>query len=125
MNAAGNKAQPLSAFLGQPAPEAAPTINFIEPLTRKEIQKSPKIFQQLNFVLQFCPAHPSEQDLMARFAQLGIGAGKTFDWDAFSPDIQKAIGQGIADAWADFAALKERAGGARSAPARYSAQGSI
>jgi hypothetical protein len=46
---------------------------------------------------------------MARFAKLGIGAGKAFDWDAFSPEIQTAIGEGIADAWGDFAALKERA----------------
>jgi hypothetical protein len=62
----------------------------------------------LNFVLQFCPTHPSEKELMARFAKLEIGAGKTFDWNAFSPDIQAAIGQGIADAWADFGKLKER-----------------
>jgi hypothetical protein len=106
---AGYKVQPLSAFLGQPAPEAAPAINFIKPLTREEIRKSPEVFQQLNFVLQFCPTHPSEQELMDRFAKLDIGAGKTFDWNALSPDIQAAIGQGIADAWTDFAQLKERA----------------
>jgi len=106
---AGYRAQPLSAFLGRPAPAPAPAIDFIEPLTREEITKSPRVFQQLNFVLQFCPTHPSERELMARFARLGIGAGKTFDWDAFSPDVQAAIGQGIADAWADFAALKARA----------------
>ena len=67
------------------------------------------IFQQLNFVLQFCPTHPSERELMARFARLGIGAGRTFDWDTLSPDIQTAIGQGIADAWAEFAELKKKA----------------
>jgi hypothetical protein len=105
---AGYKVQPLSAFLGEPAPSAAPEITFIEPLTREEIRKSPKIFEQLNFVLQFCPTHPSEQELMDRFAKLDIGAGKTFDWNAFSPEIQAAIGQGIADAWADFGKLKER-----------------
>jgi hypothetical protein len=105
---AGYKVQPLSAFLGKPAPKAAPQIQFIKPLTREEITKSPKVFQQLNFVLQFCPTHPSEKELMARFAKLDIGAGKTFDWNAFSPDIQAAIGQGIADAWADFAQLKKR-----------------
>ena len=105
---AGYKVQPLSAFLGQPAPEPAPAIDFIEPLTREEINKSPKLFQQLNFILQFCPTHPSEKDLMARFAKLDIGAGKTFDWNKFSPEIQAAIGQGIADAWADFAQLKAR-----------------
>jgi len=106
---AGYKAQPLSAFLGQPSPEAAPAIRFIEPLSREELTKSPRIFQQLNFVLQFCPTHPSEQALMERFARLGIGAGKAFDWDRFPPQIQAAIGQGIADAWADFAEVKERA----------------
>jgi hypothetical protein len=105
---AGYKVQPLSAFLGKPAPKAAPQIDFIEPLTRDEINKSPKLFQQLNFILQFCPTHPSEKDRMARFAKLDIGAGKTFDWNKFSPEIQAAIGQGIADAWADFAQLKER-----------------
>jgi hypothetical protein len=105
---AGYKVQPLSAFLGKPAPKAAPQIQFIKPLTREEITKSPKVFQQLNFVLQFCPTHPSEKELMARFAKLDIGAGKTFDWNAFSPDIQAAIGQGMADAWADFGKLKKR-----------------
>ncbi|TGD74872.1 DUF1254 domain-containing protein [Mangrovimicrobium sediminis] len=103
------KVQPLSAYLGQPAPTAAPEIAFIPPLTRDEITKSPAVFQQLNFVLQFCPTHPTEKALMQRFAKLDIGAGKAFDWDAFSPDIQAAIAQGIADAWEDFAQLKQRA----------------
>ena len=85
------EAQPLSAFLGQPAPEAAPKIDFIEPLSKEEIQESPKVFQQLNFVLQFCPTHPSEKELMNRFAKLNIGAGKAFDWDSFSPETQEAM----------------------------------
>jgi len=105
---AGYTVQPLSAFLGKPAPKAAPPIEFIKPLTREEITKSPKIFQQLNFVLQFCPTHPSEEKRMARFAKLDIGAGKDFNWNAFPPEIQAAIGQGIKDAWADFAELKKR-----------------
>jgi hypothetical protein len=102
------KVQTLSAFLGKPAPKAAPAIHFIKPLTREELTKSPKIFQQINFVLQFCPTEPSEQKLMARFAKIDVGAGKTFAWDKFSPQVQAAIGQGIADAWAEFAQLKKR-----------------
>jgi len=102
--------QPLSAFIGQPAPKAAPEINFIDPITRDEIKSSPKVFEQLNFVLQFCPTHSSEKALMARFAKLDIGAGLTFDASKFSPEVQKAIGQGIADAWLDIAALQKRAG---------------
>ena len=61
---AGYQARPLSAFLDQPAPEPAPAIDFIPPLTRDEIRESPKVFEQLNFVLQFCPTHPSEQALV-------------------------------------------------------------
>ena len=105
---AGYTVEPLSAFLGKPAPEAAPTIDFIKPISREEIRESPEIFEQLNFVLQFCPTHPSEEELMERFARLNIGAGKDFAWDSFSPEIQAAIGEGIADAWADFAELKKR-----------------
>ena len=103
------QAQPLSAFLGRPAPKAAPPIDFIKPLTREAIRKSPEIFQQLNFVLQFCPTVPSEQALMARFARIDVGAGKTFAMSKFSPEVQEAIGQGIADAWADFARLMKQA----------------
>lgn len=104
----GYKVQPLSAFSGDLGPKAAPQIDFIAPLSQKELKGSHKIYQQLNFLLQFGPTHPSERELMARFAKLNIGAGKTFDWEGFSPAIQKAIGQGIADAWDAFAQLKER-----------------
>ncbi|TWU27966.1 DUF1254 domain-containing protein [Novipirellula artificiosorum] len=103
------KVEKLSSFLGKPAAGAAPAIDFIEPVSQEEVRESPKVFEQLNFVLQFCPTHPSEVELMKRFARLNIGAGMTFDWDAFSPEIQEAIGQGIADAWADFGELKKKA----------------
>lgn len=103
------KLQTLSSFLDLPAPEAATDIQFIEPLTQDEIKASPKVFEQLNYLLQFCPTHPSEIELMKRFAKLGIGAGKEFKWDSFSPEIQNAIKQGIADSWADFEALKKQA----------------
>src|SRR3979490_3207786 len=76
---AGYKVQPLSAFLGQPAPMAAPAIDFIKPLTPGEQKTSPEFFNILNFVLQFCPTVPSEKDLMARFAKIRVGAARTFD----------------------------------------------
>ena len=104
----GYEVQPLSAFLDEPAPKAAPEINFIEPLSAEEIKTSPEVFEQLNFVLQFCPTHPSEEELMNRFAKLDIGAGKTFDMEAFSPEIQEAIELGITDAWDDFDKFKEK-----------------
>src|SRR5437660_11940289 len=105
---AGYKVQTLSAFLGQPAPKAAPAIDFIKPLTPEEEKTSPRFFNILNFVLQFCPTVPSEEALMARFAKLGVGAGKTFDASKLSPEMKTAIEQGMADAWADLAGLKKQ-----------------
>ena len=105
---AGYKAEPLSAFLGQPAPAAAPAIDFIKPLTPEDEKTSLEFFNILNFVLQFCPTDPSETELMARFARIGVGAGKNFDASKLSPEMKEAIEQGMADAWADFAGLKKQ-----------------
>ncbi|HET6347932.1 MAG TPA: DUF1254 domain-containing protein [Candidatus Krumholzibacteria bacterium] len=95
----GYRIHPLSQFLGQPAPAAAPQIDFIAPLSVDDQKTSPDFFKILNFVLQFCPTDSSETALMTRFAKLHIGAGQTFDMAAFKPDIQQAISDGMKDAW--------------------------
>jgi hypothetical protein len=105
---AGYKAEPLSAFLGQPAPAPAPAVDFIKPLTPDEEKTSLAFFNILNFTLQFGPTDPSETELMARFAKIGVGLGKTFDASTLSPEIKTAIEQGMADAWADFASLLKK-----------------
>jgi hypothetical protein len=105
---AAYKAEPLSKFLGQPAPESAPAIDFITPLTPDEEKTSPEFFNILNFILQFCPTDPSETELMERFAKIGVEPGKTFDASKLSPEMKNAIEQGMADAWADLAALRKR-----------------
>jgi hypothetical protein len=104
---AGYKAQTLSEFLGTAAPKAAPAIDFIQPLTPAEEKTSPQFFNILNFVLQFCPTDPSETELMARFAKLGVGAGKTMDVSKLSPEMKTAIEQGIGEAWAAFGGLEK------------------
>jgi hypothetical protein len=105
---AGYKAQTLSAFLGTAAPKAAPDIDFIRPLTPAEEKSSPQFFNILNFLLQFCPTNPSETELMARFAKIGVGAGKTFDPSKLSPEMTRAIEQGMAEAWADLGGLTKQ-----------------
>jgi hypothetical protein len=102
---AGYKVQTLSTFLGTAATTAAPVIDFIAPPTAAEEKTSLQFFNILNFVLQFCPTNPSETELMARFAKIGISPGNTFDPSELSPEMKVAIEQGIADAWADFAGL--------------------
>jgi hypothetical protein len=105
---AGYKAQPLSAFLGQPAPKPAPPINFIKPLTPETQKTSLEFFNILNFALQFTPTVPSEKELMERFAKIGVGAGKTLDANKLSPELRTAMQQGMGHAWNDLEALKKR-----------------
>jgi len=56
---AGFKVQPLSSFLGQPAPAQAPKIDFLKPISGETQRTSLDFFKELNFILQFCPTHPS------------------------------------------------------------------
>ncbi|RWP70187.1 DUF1254 domain-containing protein, partial [Mesorhizobium sp.] len=73
---AGYKAQPLSAFLKQPAPPAAPTIDFL-PATTAGIKEN--FFQYLDTALQFVPETPRDKEIRAKLAKIGIGPGKTFE----------------------------------------------
>ena len=105
----GYTLQTLSEFLGREAPEPAPAIDFIQPATAEAIRSSLAVFEQLDFVLQFCPPHPSEVELRQRFSRIGVGAESGFDADRLSPEIRAALAQGIADAWQEFEELKQRA----------------
>ena len=99
---AGYRAQPLSEFLGQPAPSAASKVALVKPLSPADQKTSLEFFNVLNFVLQFCPTHPSETELMARFGSIGIGAGRTIDLEKLSPEMKKALQDGMADAWKEL-----------------------
>jgi len=105
---AGYKAQPLSQFLGKPAPRTAPAIDFIKPLSPDQERTLPEFFNILNFVLEFCSTNPSEKELMARFARLNIGAGKNLDVATLSPEIREAVEDGMADAWRALAEAKNQ-----------------
>jgi len=83
---AGYKAQPLSAFLGQPAPAAAPAIDF-PPINAQMVRTG--FFDYLDFALQFAPAGPEEAAIRERLARIGVGPGKTFDFKDLS-DAHKA-----------------------------------
>ena len=103
----GYQVQPLSAFLNQPAPPPAPSVDWIAPLSAEEQKTSPKFFEVLNFALRFAPALPSEKDLRDRFATLGIAADGIFNAEKLSPEMRSAVEAGMADAWAEFATFKK------------------
>jgi hypothetical protein len=74
---AGYAAQPLSAYLRQPAPPAPSTVDF--PKITKELAKT-NFFEYLDFALQFAPAAPNEAEIRAKLASIGVGPGKTFNF---------------------------------------------
>lgn len=104
---AGYKVQTLSEFLGKPGPAAPPAVDFMKPLTAEEERTSLEFFNVLNFILQFCPTHPSETEMTARFSEIGVGAGQSFDANSLPPEMRKALGDGMAEAWATFKTFKE------------------
>ncbi|MFL5157895.1 MAG: DUF1254 domain-containing protein [Microvirga sp.] len=89
---AGSKAQPLSAFLRQPAPPAVPKIEFL-PATTAGIKDN--FFQYLDAALQYVPETPRDKAVRAKLAKIGIGPGKTFEFKDLSPEHKAAILAGM------------------------------
>jgi len=88
----GYKVQPLSAFSKQPAPPAAPPINF--PKINAELIKT-GFFDYLAFALQFAPPMPEEKEIRAKLSRLGVSAGKPFDFKSLSGEQQTALVEGV------------------------------
>src|SRR5206468_3610787 len=86
------KSSPLSQYLKQPAPPAAPTVNF--PKINKEMVKT-GFFDYLAFALQFAPAGPEEKEIREKLARLGVEAGKKFDLAILSQEQKAAVVAGM------------------------------
>ena len=85
---AGYKVQPLSAFLKQPAPPAAPTIAFV-PATTAGIKDN--FFAYLDAALQYVPETEDNKAVRARMASIGVGPGKKFEFKDLSAEHKAAI----------------------------------
>lgn len=86
---------PLSKFAGTPTPAPAPTIAW--PRWDEEKAMGIGSIEYLNFLLQFMPVVPSEEAMFARFARIGIGAGRRFDAAKLDPALRAAIEEGMAE----------------------------
>jgi hypothetical protein len=101
----GYKVETLSHYVKQKAPPAAPKIDWPKPTPT--MSETPDLFRYLNFMLSFAPSQDVEKDLLARFAKIGIEAGKPFKLDALTPEQRKALEDGISDAKVEFAQFKK------------------
>jgi hypothetical protein len=95
------KLTPLSQFIGQSAPKAAQPVEW--PVWDTKKAKGIGFISYLNALLPFMPIVPSEQAMMARFAQIGIGPGKPFDPDKLDPATRSALEQGVTEASKELA----------------------
>jgi hypothetical protein len=89
---AGYKRQPLSAFLKQPAPPAAPKIDFL-PATSQGVKEN--FFGYLAFALQFVPPSPEDTEIRTKLARLGVEPGKTFEFKNLPPEQKAAVVEGM------------------------------
>lgn len=92
---AGYQVQTLSVFKKEPAPAAAAAVDWPK-IDKKSAAANP--FEYLNFVLQFCPpigAAEVEKPLRARFAKIGIDAGKPFALESLAPAEKEALAAGM------------------------------
>jgi hypothetical protein len=84
----GYKAEPLSAFLQQPAPPAAPETDFL-PATTKGIKEN--FFTYLDAALEFVPVTPDNKEIRDKLASVGIGPDKKIDLKNLSPEHREAL----------------------------------
>ena len=88
--------EPYELFQGGEAPALPP---FDWPYWDDAASRDERFIGYMNALLPLCePIHPSETELFARFASIGIGPGLSFDPDALSDEQRQAIVQGIAAA---------------------------
>jgi hypothetical protein len=91
---AGYRGMTLSQFQNKPAPPAAPEINWSK-IDKQMADADP--FAYLNFVLALCPpTGPAavEIPMRARFAKIGIEAGKPLPASSLSPERRAEFEQG-------------------------------
>jgi hypothetical protein len=92
---AGYRVRPLSAFLNEPAPPPAPTVNF--PKINKALAMA-NFFEYLDFALQFAPPGPEETQIRSQLARIGLGQGKTTILADLTPEQKADVVRAMQDA---------------------------
>lgn len=84
----GYRTRPLSAFLKQPAPAAAPAIDFL-PATTAGIKSN--FYEYLDAALQYVPETSEDKAIRAKLARIGIGPGKKFEFRDLSLEHKAVV----------------------------------
>jgi len=95
--------EPLSSYLGVKSPAVAPALDY--PKWKEGEQFTAAAFNYIDFMLTLVEAPQEEQALMKRFAKIGLGTEGNFDINTFSPEIQKAIEEGVKEGFTEIEAF--------------------
>lgn len=92
----GYKLQPLSAFLKQPAPAAAPAVEWLP--WHEGSETGLGFFAYANFLLTFTTPDPKDAPMLQRIARIGVVPGARWDEAQMDAAVRDAITAGIGDA---------------------------
>jgi hypothetical protein len=84
----GYKVQPLSAFLGEAAPPAAPEIDFY-PASTSGIKDN--FYTYLDAALEFIPKSADNEAMLTKLASIGIGPDQSFKFSDLSEEHKAAF----------------------------------
>jgi len=87
---------PLSAYLGQAAPEPAPALVF--PPYNPEKVASIEFISYFNFLLGQLDPGPDERSRLEQWAQIGVQPSQPFNPEILTQEIRQAVAEGVANA---------------------------
>jgi hypothetical protein len=94
------KLQPLSAYLGKPAPEPAPVIEWMP--WKEGVETTDGFWAYANFLLPLTTPNPQDKPVQDRMAKIGLVPGKAWDSSSLSKDVGAAIAAGMKEALAEL-----------------------
>jgi hypothetical protein len=94
------KLEPLSTYLGSPAPPDAPSIQW-KPW-KEGAETTDEFWSYVNFLLSLTTANPQDKPVQDRMAKIGLGAGKSWDSASLDSEVRAAVAAGMKEALSEM-----------------------
>ncbi len=102
------KLQPLSEFLGNPAPAPAPKIDW--PVWKEGDEPTPKFWDYVALLLPYTTPNEADAPLYKKLAAIGIERGKAWNSASLTPEVRAAVQEGVEEALAEIKKVSEKPG---------------
>jgi hypothetical protein len=90
------KLEPLSSYLGKPAPKPAPDVTWLP--WKEGLETTDEFWTYANFVMALTTPNPQDKPVLDRIGEIGIVAGQPWAAKSFGADVADAITAGMKDA---------------------------